>query len=186
MGEIRAHLPVLGFLAAFSRHNEALAWARATAAAAWGPVELESPQMAFEETRFYESTMGPGLRKVLLAFERLIDPAELVPRKHQTNAWEEQYAREGHHAELRPLNLDPGYLSEAKLVLASTKDRDHRIYLDQGIYAEGTLYYRKGRWQHRPWTYPDYQRSDYHQFLAQCRDYLRARYHGLTPPDTRG
>ena len=91
MGEIRAHRSVLGILAAFSRHDEALAWARATAIAAWGPVALESPVFAFEETRFYEATMGPGLRKILLAFERLIDPAELVPRKHQTNAWEQQY-----------------------------------------------------------------------------------------------
>ena len=181
MGEIRVHRPVLGILAAFSRHDVALAWARATATAAWGPVTLESPAFAFQETRFYEATMGPDLRKILLAFERLIDPAELVPRKHQTNAWEQQYRRENHHAEVRPLNLDPGYLTEAKLILASTKDRDHRIYLDHGIYAEGTLYYQKGGWQHRPWTYPDYQRSDYHQFLDRCREYLRARYRAPEP-----
>ena len=36
---------------------------------------------------------------------------------------------EAGHAEPRPLNLDPGYLTPAKLVLASTKDHAHRIYL---------------------------------------------------------
>ena len=64
-------------------------------------------------------------------------------------------------------------LAYAKLVLASTKDRDHRIYLDRGIFAENTLFFRSGQWQIRPWTYPDYQQADYHQFLMECRDLLR-------------
>jgi hypothetical protein len=46
--------------------------------------------------------------------------------------------------EPRPLNLDPGYLTEAKLVLATTKDRNHRLYLDRGIFAEVTLCYQRG------------------------------------------
>ena len=33
-----------------------------------------------------------------------------------------------------------------------------------------------GAWQARPWTYPDYQRADYHQFFGRCREYLRRRY----------
>jgi hypothetical protein len=73
----------------------------------------------------------------------------------------------------RLLNLDPGYLTEAKLVLASTKDHAHRIYLSQGIYAEVTLSYRRGHWRHHDWTYPDYQRSDYQAFFDRCRDYFR-------------
>jgi hypothetical protein len=73
----------------------------------------------------------------------------------------------------RPLNLDPGYLTEAKLVLASTKDHAHRIYLSQGIYAEVTLSFRRGHWRHHDWTYPDYRRDDYHAFFTQCRDYFR-------------
>jgi hypothetical protein len=80
--------------------------------------------------------------------------------------------------ESRPLNLDPGYLTEAKLVLASTKDRDHRVYLDRGIYAEVTLHYQRGRgWQPRPWTYPDYRSEPYLQFFTRCRQYLRKHKH---------
>jgi hypothetical protein len=59
--------------------------------------------------------------------------------------------------------------------LASTKDRDHRIYLDRGIYAENTLFFHRGAWQPRRWTYPDYRRADYHQFFMDCRKYLRSR-----------
>ena len=173
MGEIREHSPVLLFMAAFSRHAEALDWAQRTAEGAWGPVALSSERFDFRETRFYESTMGVGLAKVFFAFERLIDPAQLPLLKHQTNEWERQCREQAGWPEPRPLNMDPGYLTQAKLVLATTKDRDHRIYLDRGIFAEGTLYYQHGLWRARPWTYPDYQRSDYHQFFVRCRDYLR-------------
>ncbi len=120
--------------------------------------------------------MGADLRKVLWAFEQLIDPASLVDRKLP-----DQPVGAGICASCMPgpsrgrLNLDPGYLTEAKLILASTKDRDHRIYLERGIFAENTLYFHAGSWQKRPWTYPDYQRADYHQFLMRCRQYYRSR-----------
>ena len=81
--------------------------------------------------------MGTDLKKQFLAFERLIDPAALADIKRQTNDWEAEYAALGRHAEPRPLNLDPGYITPAKLVLASTKDHAHRIYLRDGIYRRG-------------------------------------------------
>jgi hypothetical protein len=73
------------------------------------------------------------------------------------------------------LNLDPGYLTPAKLVLASTKDHAHRLYLARGIYAEVTLYFKGRRWQYRDWTFPDYRRDDYQQFFSACRELLRRR-----------
>ncbi|MFV1965883.1 MAG: DUF4416 family protein [Pirellulaceae bacterium] len=176
MGEIRTHAPVLLVMAAFSRHDAALDWAEGMAVQHWGPAALTSPRFAHEETRFYERTMGTGLFKTFFAFERLIDPATLADLKHQTNGWEKSYRRPAGAAEHRPLNLDPGYLTEAKLILASTKDRDHRIYLGGGIFAEGTLIFQRGEWRTRPWTYPDYQRADYHEFFTRCRDYLRRCY----------
>jgi hypothetical protein len=71
--------------------------------------------------------------------------------------------------ETRPVNIDPGYITAAKLVLASTKDHAHRIYLGQGIFAEITLMYRHGRWEAHEWTFPDYRRGDYHAFFTQAR-----------------
>ena len=93
--------------------------------------------------------------------------------KLASNQWEIDYQQLGRHPEPRPLNLDPGYLTEAKLVLATTKDRDHRLYLSRGIFAEVTLHFHRGTWEARPWTYPDYQRADYHEFFLRCREYLR-------------
>ena len=241
MGLIREPSPVLLLLAAFGRDPKTLEWARNTATDAWGPVALTSNVFDFVETDYYEPTMGKGLKKVFLVFERAVDAAELAAIKQQTNGWEEDCSRQysGLNANMpaippdpseplpdrlssnppsdpivarpsatlgayprtrlgvssgresrdnqavlgralespvaRPLNLDPGYLTEEKLVLASTKDHAHRIYLARGIYAEVTLHYQGGRWQSHDWTYPDFQRDDYHIFFTQCRDFLRRR-----------
>ena len=175
MGHIHTPPPALVVLSAFSRYTEALTWAREQATRHWGPIALESPVYDFLETTYYEPTMGAGLQKVFYAFEQLRDPAELPEIKIETNAWEEAYAALGLHTEPRPLNLDPGYLTLGKLVLASTKDHSHRVYLRRGIYGEVTLHYRDNAWRQGHWTFPDYRREDYHQFFSSCRDYLRAR-----------
>jgi len=175
MGEPTPPAPVLLVMAAFSRYDAALEWARDRAIRAWGPIALQSPRFEFSETDYYEATMGRDLRKVFFAFARPIDPGRLVDVKLQTNQWESDYAAEGRHPEPRPVNLDPGYLALGKLVLASTKDFAHRVYLDRGIYAEVTLHYRHHRWQHHQWTFADYRREDYQEFFTACRRYLHRR-----------
>jgi hypothetical protein len=172
MGQPAPHSPALLLLAAFSRYGEALAWARQRAEAAWGPVAMASAAFDFTETAYYEATMGPGIRKQFFTFACPFDPAELIDVKLLTNAWEVEYARAAGHAEPRPLNLDPGYLTLGKLVLASTKDFAHRIYLGRGIYAEVTLFYKHHRWTHHDYTFADYRRADYQQFFTQCREAL--------------
>ncbi len=175
MGQPTPPAPVLLLLAAFSRHDDALQWARRTATEAWGPLAMESPLFDFHETTYYQGTMGAGLRKVFFAFSRPFDPAGLVDVKLETNRWEETYAGIAPYPESRPLNLDPGYLTLGKLVLASTKDFTHRIYLNRGIYAEVTLYYKHHGWRHHDWTFADYRRGDYQEFFSRCRDYLHQR-----------
>ena len=173
MGEPTLPCPALLLLAAFSRHEAALAWARGRACRAWGPVALESPGFEFTQTDYYQPTMGKGLRKVFFAFTRPFDPGEMAEIKLQTNQWEREYSQQSEHPQPRPLNLDPGYLTLGKLVLASTKDFTHRIYLARGIYAEATLYYKHGRWEPHDWTFADYRRREYQEFFSQCRELLQ-------------
>lgn len=161
-------------VAVVSRYDEAIAWSRERCESVWGTVALQSDLFDFTETDYYESSMGTALKKSFFAFEQLVDPAELPDLKRQSNEWEEQYADASDHPEPRPLNLDPGYINEGKLVLASTKDHVHRIYMRDGIYAEVTLHFRAGSWQSSPWTYPDYQREDFQAFFTQCRERLKA------------
>jgi hypothetical protein len=184
MGDILSPNAVLPLVAAFSRHEEALDWGRAKCEAQFGSIALVSPRFQFVATNYYESTMGQGIRKSFWAFERFIDPGTLAELKLLSNEWEAEYARSHRHAEPRPLNLDPGYLTLAKLVLASTKDHTHRIYLERGIYAEITLFYRKHRWEHHEWTFPDYRREDYQSFFTECREYYHRRLRGSAPHGT--
>jgi hypothetical protein len=161
-------------VAVFSRYVEAIQWAEGRLVRAHGPVARKSDTFDFSETDYYEPTMGSGLKKIFLAFDRPFDPARLVDVKLQTNDWEREYAELGRHVEARPLNVDPGYLTLGKLVLASTKDFTHRVYLDRGIYAEVTLYYKHDRWRHHEWTFPDYRREDYQRFFSECRRWVSA------------
>lgn len=172
VGQIQLPTSVLLIVAASSRHDETLDWARERCAKIYGPSVQLSERFNFNETEYYTATMGAGLKKQFFAFEPLIDASALADIKRQTNGWEAEYAAIGRHPEPRPLNLDPGYLTPAKLVLASTKDHAHRIYLHDGIFAEVTLVFRQRRWQPLEWTYPDYRRDDFHRFFTQCREWL--------------
>jgi hypothetical protein len=174
MGDAHLPTPVLLLVAATSRYEQVLDLGREQCEARFGAALAVSSAFEFGETDYYAQEMGSGLLKQFWAFHA-IDPGRLAPVKRQTNEWEAEYAGLKAHPEPRPLNLDPGYLTLAKLVLASTKDHAHRIYLADGIYAEVTLSYRRGGWQPFDWTYPDYRRSDYHEFFTRCRELLRPR-----------
>jgi len=173
MGATGTPEPVLRIVAVFSRHAAALEWARAQCTAAWGEAAVVSEVFQFDFTSYYEKSMGAGLLKQLAAFAPLMNPEDLAASKLAANSWEEAYADSAGYEEPRPVNIDPGYISQAKLVLATTKDRDHRIYLRDGIYAEVTLHFRAGDWQPHPWTYADYQTPHYAAFFTRCRNYLR-------------
>lgn len=181
MGDIRQIPPALLIVAVSSRYDDALEWAEQACTAEYGALIAKSEAFAFTETSYYESTMGTQLKKQFLAFEKLIDPAVLPSIKRRTNQMEAEYAESVAVPEVRPLNLDPGYICESKLILASTKDHSHRIYLHDGIFAEITLQFKAKRWQLLPWTYPDYQRADFHDFFMYCRRSLRMK---LQPPET--
>lgn len=187
MGEIRRPNPVLLIIAAFAAKEESLVWGRKRAEAEFGPIWRESPTFFFNEfTHYYDREMGPVLPKRFWAFENLIDMGRLAEIKVRTNGWEEERARDPAarmtvSAEAadssatsfrRPLNLDPGYIDLGKLILASTKDHRHRIYLRDGIFAETTLYFTQKEWRTLPWTYPDYQSEGYQRFFSECRDHL--------------
>lgn len=178
------HPPTLLLMAAFSRHSRALDWTRQRSAAEWGPVAIASEPFDFRETDYYESTMGAELKKQFWVFERPFDPTQLAAVKRLTITWEAEFAALAHNGKVladdagpiavsRPLNLDPGYLTAAKLVLASTKDHTHRIYLRDGIFAEITLFFRHGQWEHHQWTFPDYRRADYQEFFTRVRSHLK-------------
>jgi hypothetical protein len=119
--------------------------------------------------------MGGPLSRCLLSFEHLISPDELSAIKVETNSLEKKFAQKGK----RGINIDPGYLTPERLVLATGKNYTHRIYLRDGVYADLTLIYQSGEFQPLPWTYLDYASEPLKGLLELIRkNYLLQRKKG--------
>ncbi|NLE77937.1 MAG: DUF4416 family protein [Chloroflexi bacterium] len=168
MGEIHAPQPVKLIVSLLGGQRDLLETAQARLADRFGVCDYASAALPFVQTPYYEAEFGPSLLRRIVAFRRLVDPGELAAIKRLTNDWEQEWSSGGR----RQINLDPGYVSMAKLVLATTKNFAHRIYIGQGIFAEVTLRYAKGGFQPWPWTYPDYASEEYRAIFGE----IRARY----------
>lgn len=169
MGKIVPAQPVTPFLGILFHEapvvDAALIWIEHL----MGKIALESETWEFTDTDHYDQEMGRGLKRRFLVFRPLADPTLLPDWKIATNALEGQLADQFSHK--RPINLDPGYITGAKLVLASVKGLGHRVYLRNGIYAEATLSYAGGEWIKRDYTFPDFSSGQYDEFLSRAREY---------------
>lgn len=142
-------------------------------AALFGPLALENGPWPFD-IAYYQKEMGGSLERYFVAAAGEYDPARLAADKIRSNDLEDEFRRDG----IRQVNLDPGYLTVAQLVLASTKNNIQRVYLRDGIFAEVTLHWEKGGWQPFPWTYADYRSGIYDPFLSKVRTQLKTEIAG--------
>jgi hypothetical protein len=174
MADIRQPIPVKLFVGMISREPSLFDECAELLSSEFGPLDLRAPIVAWDQTEYYRQEMGTGLLRTFVFFERLLDPEQLAPVKNMTNLIEKRlsHATSGN----RRINIDPGYITEAKVVLASTKDFSHRVYIGQHIYAEVTLTFRE---QGRTFvalghTYPDFRRRDMIELFNGARGLLRA------------
>jgi hypothetical protein len=143
----------------------------------FGTVCLSSARFPFTETNYYNREMGEGLLREFIAFEALVSMERISDIKLRTNWMEHTYfSSDGR----RTVNIDPGYITSAKVVLATTKDFQHRLYLGNGIYAEVTLRYRKSSFYPWEWTYRDYRRRETIDFFNRLREVYRAKLKGIS------
>jgi hypothetical protein len=142
----------------------------------FSPVELRSDIIPFDQSDYYAAEMGTNLLRQWVATSDPIFIPELAEIKVHTNRLEAAFADGGK----RRVNIDPGYLSPAKVVLATTKDHAHRLYVGGGIYEEVTLHYqRPGGYEPWPWTYPDYRSPCAGAFFRALRELLRKQTRSL-------
>jgi hypothetical protein len=134
-------------------------------ARAFGPIDARGPVLPFDATDYYAEEMGPGLKRTFVSFQRLIRTEALPAVKIRTNVLERRLALGGR----RRINIDPGYLSQAKMVLATTKNYCHRLYLGHGIFGEVTLIFRNGSFEPLAHTYPDIRRPAAVAFFNAAR-----------------
>ena len=178
MGRVHEAEPVKPFCAMLAGEKEWLDLAVRCLAESLGVVESVSEDWSFGSTDYYEGQMGPGLVRRIVSFRDLMDPAEIATWKLFANGLERRLAARIEGGPERPVNLDPGYVACSKLVLATTKNYTHRMYLGRGIYAEVTLRWRGGRFDPLEWTYPDYRTERYRDFFARVRERYMEQRHG--------
>jgi hypothetical protein len=157
---------IVGILAA---DRECLNLATQVLSETFGKIDLASEIWPFTQTDYYKNQIGPNILRQFVSAEELIDPGSLAKIKHQTNTIEQNLAVKLSPDPARPVNLDPGIIEPSKLVLASTKNYSHRIYIGEKMFAEVTLIFDKGSWRTLPYTYPDYRQQCYFDFFDKVR-----------------
>jgi len=119
-------------------------------------------------TDYYLKEFGDSLNKRFVVMENEI----CLENFHKVKIWTNELEMNlypGDSRGIRVANIDPGYLEPSKLVLYSTKNFSHRIYVGNGIFAEVTLIYEHGDFKFLPWTYPDYMWRPNVDFLKSVR-----------------
>lgn len=137
----------------------------------FGPIAIITESIDFSFTDYYVPEMGDGIERFFLAFERLVSPDDLARIKTLTNEIEDEWAEDGN----RRINLDPGLISESNLILATTKNRSHRIPIGLSLYGEVTLIYHKKGWQSFPWSYADYKSEGIQMHMTAFRAFYLQR-----------
>lgn len=173
MSTLRSPLPGLSLLSLFSSRWEKFWPALAsTLERRLGSVAYDSGPLPFTHTRYYDREFGTPLVRRLLAFADPLPLDELAELKMWTAQLETGLAGPDG---CRLVNIDPGYLTLERLVLATGKNFTHRVYLGHGVFADLTLVFSGGRWQSLPWTFPDYAHPSLQAHLTAMRLLYKAR-----------
>ncbi len=137
----------------------------------FGPIDFESGAVEFNFTDYYDNEMGPYLERKFISLKRLIKRDDIINIK----LWSIKLEKKLSILNKRRINIDPGYMTEAKLILTTTKDFSHRIYLGKGIFGEITLIYQDKKFKNLSWTFPDYRTQKYKKYFSEIRKLYRSQ-----------
>jgi hypothetical protein len=172
MWETKPPKPVKLIIGILAANKDALGKTVRALEKEFGNIDLKSDVWPFTQTEYYKDEIGENILRQFVTIENLIDPGELAGIKHKTNKIEQRMAKLLSLDLPRPVNIDPGIIEPSKLILATTKNFSHRIYIGDKMYAELTLSYIKGAWKSFDYTFPDYKQETYHGFLSKVRERL--------------
>jgi len=140
-----------------------------------GKIDAQSIEIPFDFTDYYKDEMGASLKRKWVSIDKIIPENDLVGLKHKAISWEKGLTFKGK----RTVNCDPGGICDNRVVLVTTKNFSHRMYLGDGIFGEVTLIYIGDKFQHQKWTYPDYQSDVFQAFAKSCKK----KFLGKKPQD---
>ncbi len=134
----------------------------------FGPEEEVLESIPFTWTNFYEKEIGTNPVRTFVSYENTFPREEIVEIKRYTNELELTISNNG----LRPVNIDPGYMTLGQFFLATTKDQRQRVYMGNGIFVEPSLYFKDGEFHTFDWTYRDYCSRQYLDYFLRARSKL--------------
>lgn len=172
MGAIKEPAKVKIIVGILAKDAAAVENVRATLREKFGEEDFNLPPFPFTFTNYYKEEIGETPVRAFFSYEQLVDRTEIVDIKLWTNDVELQIAEAARTPGLRPVNLDPGYMTLGQFFLATTKDQRQRVYMQRGIFVEPTLYFQDGHFHHFDWTYRDYQSEPYIKYLEEVRKRL--------------
>lgn len=177
MGQLRKALPARLFIGMLSLNQDLFSRCEDILSQEYGCIDQESQILPWDVSDYYREEMGEHLFRKFIFFRDLINPGSLPLIKIFTNGIEERFAIASTSGSRRTINLDPGYVTEAKVILATTKDYAHRVYIGENIYAEVTLQYstKERSFTDLPHTYFDFRSDLYKNLFNKAREALRER-----------
>jgi len=169
MANVKRYDKVKLVVSLFSNEKELFSGIMSILKRKFGDIDFESGFLSINKTDYYTNEMGPNLIRKICAFKKLICRDKISDIKVFTNKLEKKFSKENK----RRINVDPGYISLGKFILATTKNQQQRIYLRKGIFAECALRYKNGGFISWEWTYPDYASKEYRNTLNTIRELYR-------------
>ncbi len=174
MGTPREPNPVKLFVGLLCNDESLFPTVEAALSFHFGPIDWASAILPWTVTDFYEKEMGPGLLRRFISHTLLTRPDQLAEIKGVAQDLELSHRWTQGDRAGRRVNIDPGYLEAGKVVLATTKNASHRIYLGSGIYGEATLIFQDGSFRACLYTYADYRWPETLSFFSTVRSvYLK-------------
>ena len=173
MGNPANPKPALLFTGILYSDKSYLSKAKESLLSAFGAALLETPPVSWDYSEYYKEEIGSPIMRTFIFFKDLINRAEIADIKLRTNDIETSLSIDGK----RKVNLDPGYLTLANVILATTKGYSHRIYLGKGIYGEVSLLYKEKDKTFVPniFTYSDYQEKNCIEMFIKAREFLKLK-----------
>lgn len=132
----------------------------------FGDIAKESKEYSFDKfTDYYKKEMGSGLVKRFIVFNKKINKKGLSEIRILTGKIEDRFRMDGK----RRINLDPGYINNKEVVLASVKKKDFKEELGNNVYAHKVLEFKDGNVISFWHTFPDYRIKKNLEFFINLR-----------------
>lgn len=135
----------------------------------FGDIDDESSEYDFNFTAYYEKEMGAGLKKIFISFKKIINNKELSEIRSITGKIEDRFRVNNK----RTINIDPGYISEEGVFMASLKQKPFKEDIGNNVFLHKVLGFDNGRVVEFSHTFADYKLKGNQDFLLKVRAGLK-------------